>query len=155
MSLRTQQSEVRQSLTDSKNTNHKYISLLKNNTVMDDIYIVILKYGSKHMESGLSYSKLVEYARTTYPEKNYTVHNITLQYIFKQFFQGWDGDPILDPEKVQSKHYYFLKPEAIAYLLNYKMLEESKKAIKYAKCSTWIAAGATIVSVIVALFQHN
>lgn len=121
---------------------------------MDNIYIEILKYGRdndglrmehvvSHLnERGLEFSKGIKVSTNT----------TLLINIFRNSFQNLDGEP----GQNTTGEFFYLKPEALAYLLSYEANEQAKiyseKAIRIAIWSLWLAIVSSVVSIIVSLY---
>lgn len=121
-------------------------------------YIEILKFGSRF--NSISFSELFKYLTdqniTFGSGEKITERNNLLLNIFRTSFQDADGDA---PTKDVYQGVFFLKAEALAFLMSYESLELAKadsnaaraEALKASKQSTY-AIIIAIISLIVSTF---
>jgi len=134
-----------------------------------NIYIEILKFGREKLNDGLQLNSLVEYLNNKdflfHPPQEVTIHTAALINIFINSFQDREGKSISDIEEVKRRtDTYYLKTEALAYLLSYESLEqakddsaearkEAKQAIYEAKRAYWLAFVTLLVSSVLAIIS--
>jgi hypothetical protein len=125
-----------------------------NNMSAQNIYIEILKFGRATEELRLSdVAKYLNDNNLQFTPGLATNTNTTLLInIFRNSFQSLDGKPGAD----STGEFYYMKPEALAYLLSYEANEEarllSNKAIKLATQSLWISAALAVMSIAVSIY---
>lgn len=120
-------------------------------------YIEVLKFGNN--SQGVRYSEIVAYLQNeniSFHSQPVTFYDSALQRVFMSSFESLKGEP---PFSIESSDFYFLKSDAVAYLLSYEALEQAKRdsaeareeakaAIKIATYSLWVTIGAAIISAI-------
>lgn len=125
-------------------------------------YVEILKFGSKG--DAITFESLFQFitkSNLTFNQGHpVTEHNTILKNIFKNSFQDWEGNSPKD----DFRGTYFLKPEALAYLLNHEALElakgdsaaarkEALESLRQATKATWIAIISLIITAGLAIVQ--
>lgn len=127
-----------------------------------DAYIRILKFASGF--DAITFQNLFDYIRKNdirfHPEYKITESNTMLINIFRQDFARENGDkPVLN-----FQGQYYLRPEALTYLLNYESLtaaredaksarSEALDANKLAKKAVNIAIASILITAVLTLLQ--
>lgn len=119
-----------------------------------NIYIEILKFGRD--KEGLRLNDVVDYLNNQglqfTPGISVNTNTFLLLNIFKNSFQSLDGKPGADG----TGEFYFLKLEALSYLLSYEANEEAKlnstNAIKLATWSLWISVAVATISIVISIY---
>lgn len=145
----------------------------------EKIYLEILKYGFEHSE-GVSYYALIKYLEErnlTFNNSKITESHTIILNIFQSSFQNLHGHRV-DIEDAKRGNSYYLKPEAISYLMNYEMFQLAKKdsaealknseearkeslkaeqytvkALRLTKWSLWISSACALISIVLSIIQ--
>ncbi len=113
----------------------------------EKVYLEILEYGFKRLDNGIKFIDLLSHLNNqniTFNKTKFTENNMSLLNIFINNYQTIEGTKVLQSEI--NKGHYFLKPEAISYLISHKALKESTKA-------NYIAFAALIVAIILTFIK--
>lgn len=121
-------------------------------------YIEVLKFGRDHQPT--KYTDILDYLSKNNMSfnKDHTIthYDSLLQNAFRHNFQTLSGAQV----DINSLDACYLKPEALAYLLNHEALElakedsknariEANKALKIATWSLWITALTAVIAIVV------
>lgn len=126
-------------------------------------YITILRFAAQESFVTLEslHGFIYKNSLTFFPGEEVTIHNITLRTFFRTFFEDEEGN---SPEGKNPGKLYYLKPEALGYLLSYESLEQArmdsnvarKEALEASRQSTKairIAIVSLVLASLLALIQ--
>lgn len=119
-----------------------------------NIYIEALRFGRS--DKGIRLNDLVEHLNKIgiqlTPGQSLSTKTTILINLFRHSFESLDGKS----GQESTGEFYYIKPQALAYLLSYESNEQaridSKKAIRLATWSFWISAILALASILSSIY---
>ncbi len=113
-------------------------------------YIELLRYGLKNQ--GITYQEALEYLKShkiSFTEHELTYFNTLLQRHFHLAFESFSGTPFsIDSHSER----YYLKLEAMSFLVSYESIESAKEDAKRAERLAQWSIGLTILATIASIY---